>query len=183
MQKQVSMMTSDYLVPLVIGVTGLKTVNETDAQLLRLLSEVFTTLRTSFPDTPFMVLSPLAEGADRLLVRLSMEQLHARLVVPLPLPLKEYLEDFATAQSRQEFTELLRQADACFELPWHEHPTAVSGLGDVRRRQHARLGAYIVEHCQILLAVWDGQDAQDSDVTAQMVQWKSAGQVPEEFSV
>jgi hypothetical protein len=55
----------------------------------------------------FRVLSPQAEGADRVVARAVLADPAARLDVVLPLTLEDYLEDFATEDSRQEFKELL----------------------------------------------------------------------------
>jgi hypothetical protein len=137
----------DYRIPLILGVTGHRTLDATDERLIRLVSDELIKLRNTLPDTPFVILSPLAEGADRLVARLAMEHLHARLIVPLPLPLAEYQNDFETELSRQAFAELLRQADRSFELPLHEMPEDVTQAGEPRNRQYARVGAYVAEHC------------------------------------
>src|SRR5260370_266892 len=52
--------------PLVIGVTGHRDLREEDREHLKnSVRKVFTELRKQYPSTPFVLLSPLAEGADR----------------------------------------------------------------------------------------------------------------------
>src|SRR6266851_6471536 len=55
----------------------------------------------------FRVLSPLAEGADRVVALAVLSDPDARLDVVLPLALEDYIADFATEESRKEFGELL----------------------------------------------------------------------------
>src|SRR5258707_8556794 len=54
----------------------------------------------------FRVLSPLAEGADRVVARAVLDYREARLDVVLPLTVEDYLEDFETEESKREFTGL-----------------------------------------------------------------------------
>jgi len=62
-----------------------------------------------------IILSPLAEGADRLYSNI-LENPHSRLEAVLPLVVKDYLEDFATQASRDEFQTLLDRADRVIVL-------------------------------------------------------------------
>src|SRR6266852_161360 len=55
----------------------------------------------------YRILSPLAEGADRVVARAVLEYPGARLDVVLPLTIEDYLEDFKTDESKVEFEELL----------------------------------------------------------------------------
>src|ERR1035441_7092052 len=55
----------------------------------------------------FRVLSPLAEGADRVVARAVLDYPGARLDVVLPLTVDDYLEDFATEESKEDFRDLL----------------------------------------------------------------------------
>ena len=50
-----------------------------------------------FPDAPIKVMTPLAEGADRLVAH-EARALGLPLVVPLPMPHEMYLEDFSSPE-------------------------------------------------------------------------------------
>jgi hypothetical protein len=113
----------------------------------------------TFPGQPWTVLSSLAEGADRLVVQRVLARCQARLVVVLPLPTHEYLADFAAPASRQEFFTLLDRADEVIALP--PSPT--------RNAAYEAAGHYVLEHCEVLLAIWDGQQAQGQGGTGAMV--------------
>lgn len=160
------------LLPLVIGVTGHRDLREEDRQELEArVLEVFQTLQARYPHTPLAVLSPLAEGADRLIARVAVAH-GIRLIAPLPLDCDDYETDFHSASSRKEFRELLRQADPWFSLPTDR---ALS-----RDESYAQVGAYIASRCQIMLAFWDGTDNGREGGTAQIVKFKLEG-VPRKF--
>ena len=72
--------------PLYVGVTGHRNINTADRRLRQLVLGQLVWVRSSYPHGPMVILSALAEGADRLIARLAMDRLGARLVAPLPLP-------------------------------------------------------------------------------------------------
>ena len=72
------------------------------------LDSVFLHLADYLP-LPFTVYSSLAEGTDRLAAQKALEYNHS-LLVPLPMPEADYIQDFATPASREEFRFLLGRA-------------------------------------------------------------------------
>jgi len=104
-------------------------------------------------------ISALAEGADRLVAREILREPGAMLEVPLPLPPAEYMQDFDTKCSRQEFESLLRRADLILTMP-----TSPS-----RTEAYEAAGHYIVDHCHVLLALWNGKPARGQGGTAEIV--------------
>ncbi|MGO9776027.1 MAG: hypothetical protein ACLQGT_13130 [Terracidiphilus sp.] len=122
----------------------------------------------------YCVVTPLAEGADRVVARAVLESPHARLDAVIPLALQDYLEDFATGESRAEFTELLsRCAEPVFlrtRLLRDERQDAV-GQAELRRDAYAQAGRYVVDHCDLLIAVWDGEPTGGRGGTAEIVDY------------
>ena len=54
-------------VPLVIGVTGHRDLLEAEQEIIKdRVQKFFRELQGRFPDLPLMVMTPLAEGADRI---------------------------------------------------------------------------------------------------------------------
>ena len=83
---------------LIVGVTSHRDLDP--AQLPHLRTQVrdaFALLHEHYPDLALVVVSALAEGGDRLVAEVALDA-GARLVVPLPLPVELYSEDFANAQ-------------------------------------------------------------------------------------
>ena len=107
---------------LTVGVTGHRELKETE-NLRRSIQEVLGKILSMHPGnrrTPVKtaVLSPLAEGADRMVVTEILKTLpDAVLKAVLPLSLSDYLEDFETETSRDAFLRLLYTARNPLYLP------------------------------------------------------------------
>ncbi len=169
--------------PLVIGVTGHRDLREEDrASLEEQVRRIFAELQKRYPSTPLVLLSPLAEGADRLVAQVALEK-GIRLIVPLPMSQALYEEDFQSKASLDEFHRLLQQADRCFELPLLQgvQEEEVRQHGMARTQQYAQVGAYIVLHSQILIALWDGTYTDKIGSTSQIVTFQLQG-VPEPYA-
>jgi hypothetical protein len=137
-------------------------------------------------------MSPLAEGADRVVARLAMDVLGAELHVPLPLPYELYSEDFGDSmvlgegESNQEFMTLVGRASRYYELPlrfgsFAELSRQDTDDNEARNRQYALVGAYVAQRCHEMIAVWDGLGEDGTGGTAQIVRWRIEG-VPTQYS-
>jgi hypothetical protein len=168
--------------PIVVGITGHRDLCPEDIEALENgVRGILKKLQHDYPHTPLTFLSPLAEGADRLAARVALE-CGARLIVPLPMPREDYMQDFQTDDSRVEFIELLDQADLHFELHL-VHGTSenmIKGDNVNRAHQYAHVGAYIVQHCQILIALWDGVESTAEGGTAEIVKFMTDG-IPNKY--
>jgi len=140
-------------VPLVFGVSGHRDLLAADVPRLRKqLSEIFARFRAAYLDTPFRLLTPLAEGADRLAAEVALAS-EVDLVVPLPMKRQEYERDFTTAKSLAEFRALLALAKSHWEIPLVTR-TAV----ERRTQQYAAVGDFIARNSHVLILLWDGRD-------------------------
>jgi hypothetical protein len=160
-------------IPLVVAVTGHRDLVPDEVPGIRdrvrgLLEE----LRRKYPDRRLRVLSPLAEGADRLVAEEALA-LGVELIVPLPMPRKVYVRDFETAASRAEFDSLCERANEILQLPLARDNTIddIGEHGRARDLQYAQLGIFLCAHCHILLAIWDGKLAGDLGGTGQVVRF------------
>ncbi len=93
-----------------------------------------------------VAISPLAEGADRLVAREILATEGGNLEVVLPLSEEEYLKDFATDDSVREFHELVRAANAVTILEETQDRSAA----------YEAAGHQVVDRCDVLIAIWDG---------------------------
>jgi hypothetical protein len=134
---------------LTVGVTGHRIMMELD-KIETGLDEAFKKIKQTFPGQPLVVISSLAEGADRLVARRVVPGTNDRLIVVLPLKEKEYLKDFKNARSKKEFRELLKKADLSLEM----------AAAPSREEAYEAAGNYVLNHCDVLITVWDGQGAQ-----------------------
>src|ERR1700720_2498100 len=111
--------------PLVIGVTGHRDLRDADLpRLEQAVAAIIGGLRRDYlggdQETPIIVLSALAEGADRLVAKVALAQ-GARLIAPLPMPREEYRRDFEPGlkpDNAAEFDELLSHAIAAPVIPF-----------------------------------------------------------------
>jgi len=181
--EQVDLVAHNSAIPIIIGVTGHRDLRPADMPRLRdQVRAILSGLRDNHRTTPLLLLSPLAEGADRLVANIALEQ-GARLVVPLPLAREEYEKDFATQESKNDFSDLLKQAWKCFELPLPKGITSanIQDPGPERNRQYTLVGAYIARHSHILIALWDGEQTGMEGGTGQIVDFKLNG-IPAPFA-
>lgn len=141
-----------------VGVTGHRFLMELD-KIHAGVQEALDWIERQFPGEPLTALSALAEGADRIVTYHALARPGGRLVVALPLPQADYLTDFRSAESKAEFLDLLGRADEVITLP----------PAPVRVAAYEAAGLYILDHCDVLLAVWDGKAAQGQAGTGAMV--------------
>lgn len=150
-----------------IGVTGHRILTDLDEireGIVRALCEI----ARAYPGRPWIVVSPLAEGADRMVAREVLRRSGSKLTVPLPLPEDKYMQDFRSPESRIEFQVLLRMANDVVTIP------------DARNRREAyrAIGRYVVDHCDVLVAVWDGHMKGESVGTADAIRYARLKAIP-----
>jgi hypothetical protein len=122
----------------------------------------------------FSVVSSLAEGADRVVARAVLSYPDARLEAVLPMIVEDFMEDFATEASRKEFAELLSQCSEPVVLRTRrirDDCSDAEGLAELRRDAYALAGRFVVDHCDVLIAVWDGEPERGGGGTAEIVQY------------
>ena len=169
--------------PLVIGVTGHRDLRAEDLpRLEEIVSKVIEKLKKDSPHTPLILLSALADGADRLVADVALAR-GVRLIVPLPMPRHIYETDFSTATSKHKFEELLARAGHWFELPLLHGATEAEIMeqGPARDRQYEQVGAYIVRHSHLLIALWNGKYRNLVGGTSRVVKFQLEG-VPEPYA-
>jgi len=115
--------------------------------------------RPGAPRIPGIILSALAEGADRLVAEVGLAFSGTELHALLPLPPEDYRRDFATADSRAEFDALLARASSVEVLP----PPGT------REAAYANVGRALVDRCDVVVAIWDGGPARGPGGTADVV--------------
>jgi hypothetical protein len=115
-----------------------------------------------------VVISSLAEGSDRLVAEAGLAA-NFKLQAVLPFDRAEYVRDFATPGSRARFEQLLADADAVFELP---------GMANERARAYEAAGFVMLSNIDLLIAIWDGQEAAGIGGTEQIVGHAVAAGLP-----
>lgn len=121
-------------------------------------------------------LSPLAEGADRLAARAALSE-GFDLFVPMPFPLWEYRKDFTAPGSDQDFDDILSQGNAgVLELDGQRPVAPFQSIHEAR--SYEAVGHFVVDNCDLLIAIWDGEASRGWGGTAEMVRHAAAGGPP-----
>ncbi len=148
--------------PIIFGVTGHRDPRPEDLEALRrTVDRIFRDFRTDYPNTPFVLLSALAKGADRLVAEVALERADVRLVSPLPCEQSEYERDFDDPDSLEEFRRLLGRTERIFEMPLTAGCTPENIQepdSKCRSKQYAVVGEFLARHSHVLIALWDGTD-------------------------
>ena len=130
-------------IPLLIGIVGHRELpDEYRGELEAELSQTLDDIRSQMPNTPVVLVSSLADGADRLGTRVGLAKGMA-LIVPLPFEIEVFQQDFPNTVD--EFKDLLGQAQCSFVAT----ESGFSGYEGASR--------WIARHCQIIIALWDGE--------------------------
>jgi hypothetical protein len=148
-----------------------KALDELFAETRKTVQQLWSDHRELFcGETPVLrMISPLAEGADRLAAKVALKSGFA-LDCPLPFARDLYESDFKSETSRATFHHLLAQAANVFELD------ETRGENDARAYESA--GLLTLRQCDILIAVWNGEAAQGRGGTGDVVARAIAANVP-----
>lgn len=108
---------------------------------------------------PLRMVSALAEGSDRMAAQAAID-LGEKLEVILPFTQAEYEKDFETQASLDEFRALLAHAQSVITLD-----------GDNLERPHAYEagGLLLLDNCDLLIAVWDGEHSRGRGGTREIM--------------
>lgn len=157
-------------IPIIFGVTGHRDIPDEDVSILHaVVQDYFASLVEQYPNSQVIFLSALAEGADRIAARAAMDA-GCRLGVFLPFAVDEYLNDFESEVSKQEFQLLLSQALFVEVAP----PLNGSDAGN-RDQGYVAVGVTISRYAQRLIALWDGIALEKPGGTADVVRMYRTG--------
>lgn len=141
-----------------IAVTGHRFIDH-NSTLINSVRQLLTKFSRNHADSDIYLYSALAEGSDQLIANLIKEFPKIKLIVPLPLSIDEYLQDFESKQAKQNFHELLNIAHHIINLPINkDHETS-----------YQNLSKFLAEECDFLIAIWDGEYSNKKGGTGEVV--------------
>ncbi|MBR3037572.1 MAG: hypothetical protein IKI52_02600, partial [Clostridia bacterium] len=139
-------------IPILIGVTGHRTVREADRPvLLDAVKRELKALKARCPHTRLVMLNALASGADQLCAE-AAEALGIPLIAVLPFEKEAYEADFDGA-ALTAFRASYDRAEQAFVAP----ATEAEPQEPSQNFSYRQAGVYIAAHAQVLLALWDGE--------------------------
>lgn len=127
-----------------------------------------------YSDAPhaLRMISPLAEGADRIVAEQALEEGYT-LQCPLPFPREEYEEDFRSKpghpqDTRDDFREILQRAEGnILELD-----------GGSKNEAYEAVGRLVLRQCDILITLWDPEREEKAGGTRQIVRESLGLEIP-----
>lgn len=139
--------------PIYIGITGHRDL-EIEQNIIENIKKILNQLENQYPKALMVLLTPLADGADRAAAKAVLEMNRANIKYSVILPMDEalYLKTFQNDKSVSEYNSLKRYALQCEQIPIE---------GGVDQSLYVNLGAYIALNTQILIAVWNGEEVMD----------------------
>jgi hypothetical protein len=141
-----------------IGVTGHRFLAE-EARISRGIDRALNRIKRTFHPLEICLYSVLGEGADQLAAERVLALSHASLVAVLPLSEGNLIQEFSSADIQVRFYTLLSRAQQLVRIPLCNSP----------EQAYQAAGWYVLDRCDILLAVWDGLPAQGMGGTGEVV--------------
>lgn len=174
--------------PIKIGVTGHRYLNneiDLKKQILKVLSIEVPKLfinNSSYIDSSYLcILTPLAEGADRLVAESILEYNdRSYLEAVLPLPLQHYKKTFNNPDDPR-FVNLLNKAKSLKQI--RNEPKSISNIENLSEtdfttnnnsflnKAFEEAGRYIANNCDVLIALWDGKRSNLMGGTSEIVEY------------
>ncbi len=132
---------------LILGVTGHRKLLNIDSLINVLHNKLQKLSNTYFFEA---IISPLADGSDRIVAKILMDDFNAKLIVPLPFEKNEYKKDFSVI-SQKEFENFLIRSSRIYET---------GSLKDTTRNEcYLNAGKEVVDQSDLLIALWNGKEA------------------------
>ena len=156
-----------------IGITGHRNLKEVCMPYYRsIVYKMLTSLKEKHDE--LLIYSALAEGADRLVVEVARE-LNIEYFAVLPMPKDIYMANYDEV-SKITYNILFDNATSIVKIPLIGSNTLISISNDLEAKnlQYEAAGHYLSDHCDILMALWDGEYLQLKGGTSEVVKYHLA---------
>ena len=136
--------------PYIIGVVGHRNIVEESKEDARHhFEKILKRYKIKYPNTPILVVTSLAEGADQLIAEIAIKIEGVFLGVLIPMGIEKYLETFSSDSARQEFNKFCSKAlfvrDTSTDMVFENNSDAF--------RNNTR---ELSNNADLLIALWDG---------------------------
>ncbi|MEW6144981.1 MAG: DUF4231 domain-containing protein [Thermodesulfobacteriota bacterium] len=147
-------------------------------EVLKHVSDVAREVKSSFESLytdggpPILrLISPLAEGADMLVAEAALAEGY-ELQCPLPFDRHEYEKDFTDGESLGKYRTVLGNASSVLELDGSR------ATPDLENEAYQTVGRMVLAQSDVLIAIWDGEDAKGKGGTGQIVRESLVNEIP-----
>lgn len=156
--------------PFVIGLIGHRQLERSEIPKLQ---EAFDSYLESVLEqltyTPIIVLTALAEGADRLALT-SRYREKISICAVLPMSKEDYIHDFASRHAKSSFLNAVQSCEFLSSLADSSSESRL--IGPKRERAYQRCANWISDNSNSLFAIWDGKNPRGVGGTADTVRYR-----------
>ena len=157
-------------IPITVGIVGHLDAILTEKHKV-VIANIFKELSNTYPNSPIVLFSQLAKGADIEVAKIFLEcekenKNDFRLIVPLPYKKKEFT-DGLTNLEKEQFENILSQAKKTFTLEYFENL--------LKNDLYRDAGKFVADSSLILIALYDNEDNDKKGGTADIVRYKIEG--------
>lgn len=150
----------------IVGITGHRNIDRNDQKLKSVLVEELKKLFDAHDE--IMLLSPLAEGSDRLFVDTALDigaEKIQKLRVMMPFEKKVYLDDFVTDESKEEFLAMTPE-EGSKQYRGVDVEILTVPCQESKEDAYLKSGQWTAKNSDILIAIWDGKPGNGKGGTA-----------------
>jgi hypothetical protein len=194
-------MHTDNKLPIILGVTGHRNIKEKDYDNLKSsVRKIFDSLEDKYSSTPIILLTPLADGADRLVAKVALEEKYLnkiKIVIPLPFDEDIYKDTFGKGIFKPDNDEFIKKSIQEYEdlknkilLDKRDFKHIISlefdrkeydNVSDdekrnIRRKLYTKVGEFIAIHSNILIALENPNSDKKEGGAKEIVQKKLSGE-------
>ncbi len=160
-------------IPFLISITGHRDIlPDHENRLIQEIQQIIREIKQRVPDTPLVILSALAEGADMLAAKAAIEE-KIQLHVILPYDQNTYMDSFDDKSNIEVFNDLIERSS--------RKDTLACASSD-KKNCYKNLGQHLADHCNILIALWDGNSSSKEGGTSWVVTYKKEGKKGNQFA-
>ena len=156
--------------PFVIGLIGHRHLEQSQVpKLQEAFDNYLASILQQLTFTPIIVLTALAEGADRLALTSKFRE-KISICAVLPMSKEDYIHDFASRHAKSSFLNAVRSCE--FLLPLADTSRESRLIGPKRDRAYQRCANWISDNSNSLFAIWDGKNPRGVGGTADTVRYR-----------
>lgn len=157
----------DQLIPLTIGLIGHRKLAEQEINgIVAEFDDFLARLLGPLKHTPILLLTSLAEGADRIALRSKFRD-SLTICAVLPFKLESYRKDFQGPRALLDFEESLKTVDLIIE------PFTSDAKSTERNLAYRKCANWISERSNILVAIWNGKFNEEPGGTSDTIAYRT----------
>ena len=156
--------------PFIIGVVGHRDLTQSSREFAASeLKSVLLGYRRNFPNTPIILTTSLAAGADQIAAQVALQVEGVSLCALIPMDLVAYRDTLGSNETKTVFEDLLAKCEYVVQTDQLEYRAGIDEDVEIKFRENTR---FLANHSDLLIAFWDGHVSNLVGGTADTVYYK-----------